>query len=98
MECRWSFHSLLDQKSVAVYHGLAEAGPRALGNRSILFDCRNKDAKSIINKIKNREWYRPFAAIVLEEDSYLFDMIGVDIFDQIIILLIQSETPLKLIH
>ena len=70
--------SLLDQKSVAVYHGLAEAGPRALGNRSILFDCRNKDAKSIINKIKNREWYRPFAAIVLEEDSYIFDMIGVD--------------------
>ena len=70
--------SLLDQKSVAVYHGLAEAGPRALGNRSILFDCRNKDAKSIINKIKNREWYRPFAAIVLEEDSYIFDMIGVN--------------------
>ena len=70
--------SLLDQKSVAVYHGLAEAGPRSLGNRSILFDCRNKDAKSIINKIKNREWYRPFAAIVLEEDSYIFDMIGVN--------------------
>ena len=70
--------SLLDQKSIAVYHGLAEAGPRSLGNRSILFDCRNKDAKSIVNKIKNREWYRPFAAIVLEEDSYIFDMIGVN--------------------
>tara|TARA_B100000131_G_scaffold58591_1_gene53979 strand:- start:1791 stop:3416 length:1626 start_codon:yes stop_codon:yes gene_type:complete len=70
--------SLLDQKSVAVYHGLAEAGPRSLGNRSILFDCRNRDAKAIVNKIKNREWYRPFAAIVLEEDSYIFDMIGVN--------------------
>ncbi len=70
--------SLLDQKSVAVYHGLAEAGPRSLGNRSILFDCRNKDAKKIINKVKNREWYRPFAAIVLEEDSYIFDMIGLE--------------------
>ena len=70
--------SLLDQKSVAVYHGLAEAGPRSLGNRSILFDCRNKDAKRIVNKIKNREWYRPFAAIVLEEDSYIFDMIGLE--------------------
>jgi len=70
--------SLLDQKSIAVYHGLAEAGPRSLGNRSILFDCRNKDAKVIVNKIKNREWYRPFAAILLEEDSYMFDMIGIN--------------------
>jgi len=70
--------SLLDQKSIAVYHGLAEAGPRSLGNRSILFDCKNRNAKAIVNKIKNREWYRPFAAIVLEEDSYIFDMIGVN--------------------
>jgi carbamoyltransferase len=56
-------------KSVAVYNGLAEAGPRALGNRSILFDCRDKDAKEKVNKIKNREWYRPFAAMVLENES-----------------------------
>ena len=33
------------QKIVAVYNGQAEAGPRALGNRSILFDARNPDAK-----------------------------------------------------
>ena len=56
-------------KSVAVYNGLAEAGPRALGNRSILFDCRDKNAKEKVNKIKKREWYRPFAAMVLESDS-----------------------------
>lgn len=60
---------LIQQKSIAVYYSLAEAGPRALGNRSILFDARNPDAKDIVNKIKNREWYRPFAAIVLEEDA-----------------------------
>jgi carbamoyltransferase len=69
---------LANGKSVAVYRGLAEAGPRALGNRSILFDPRNKDAKEIVNKIKKREWYRPFAAMVLEEDAHMyFEMGGV---------------------
>jgi carbamoyltransferase len=68
---------LIDQKSVAIFKGKAEAGPRALGNRSILFDARNPQAKRIINKIKNREWYRPFAAMVLKEDaSIYFNMIG----------------------
>ena len=62
-------------KGVAVYNGLSEAGPRALGNRSILFDCRNPKAKDIVNDIKKREWYRPFAASVLEEDaSQYFDI------------------------
>jgi carbamoyltransferase len=59
---------LIEQKSVAVFNGLAEAGPRALGNRSILFDARNPNSKKIVNQIKKREWYRPFAGIVLEED------------------------------
>ena len=68
--------NLLNQdKSVAVYIGLAEAGQRALGNRSILFNALNPNAKDLVNKIKNREWYRPFAAMVLEEDaSIYFDM------------------------
>lgn len=67
---------LKNQKSVAVFNGLSESGQRALGNRSILFDARNKDAKKIVNEIKKREWYRPFAAIVLEEDANTyFDML-----------------------
>ena len=62
-------------KSVAVYTGLAEAGQRALGNRSILFNALNPDAKDLVNKIKKREWYRPFACMVLEEDANIyFDM------------------------
>lgn len=57
-----------DQKIVAVFNGQAEVGPRSLGNRSILFDARNSKAKEIVNRVKCREWYRPFACSVLKED------------------------------
>ena len=68
---------LADQKIVAVYNGMAEAGPRSLGNRSILFDARNPKAKDIINSVKNREWYRPFAGSVLKEKANeYFEMYG----------------------
>jgi len=60
---------LSQQKIVAVFNGKAEAGPRSLGNRSILFDPSNKKAKDIINSIKNREWYRPFACSILKEHA-----------------------------
>jgi carbamoyltransferase len=68
---------LIDQKSVAIFDGAPEAGPRALGHRSILFDPRNKNAKDIVNKIKKREWYRPFAGIILESQfNEYFDTCG----------------------
>jgi carbamoyltransferase len=57
---------LINQKTVAVFNDKAESGPRALGNRSILFDPRNPHAKDIVNVVKQREWYRPFAAMILE--------------------------------
>lgn len=58
---------ILDQKIVALYQGREEAGPRALGNRSILFDPRNPDAQNHVNRVKKREWFRPFAGTVLKE-------------------------------
>jgi len=58
---------LQQQKSVALFGGNPEAGPRALGHRSILFDARNPKAKDIVNQIKQREWYRPFAGVILEK-------------------------------
>jgi carbamoyltransferase len=67
---------LYQNKSVGVYTGLAEAGQRALGNRSILFNALNPDAKELVNKIKNREWYRPFACMVLEEDAGVYFNMG----------------------
>lgn len=68
---------LTQGKSIAIYDGNPEAGPRALGHRSILFDPRFKDAKDKINRVKNREWYRPFAGIILEQyfDEY-FETLG----------------------
>lgn len=66
---------LFENKSIAVYRGFAEAGRRSLGNRSIFFNPLNPEAKNLVNKIKKREWYRPFAASVLEEDANIyFDM------------------------
>ena len=53
---------------VGVANGRAEFGPRALGNRSLLADPR-KDVKEIVNTIKQREQFRPFAPAILEEYS-----------------------------
>jgi carbamoyltransferase len=53
----------------AVYRGRAEAGQRALGNRSIVCDPRRLDGRDAINRVKRREWYRPFAATVLAETA-----------------------------
>ena len=45
-----------------------EFGPRALGNRSIIADPRNKEIKELINlKVKRRENFRPFAPSILFE-------------------------------
>ena len=56
---------LLEQQPLVIYQGDSEWGPRALGNRSILFDPRNENAKQIVNQFKKREWWRPLAGTVL---------------------------------
>ena len=70
-------HFLASRKTVAIFQGRSEAGPRALGNRSILYDPRDPDGKDKVNIIKKREAFRPFAASVLLEDApKWFDMAG----------------------
>ncbi len=61
--------SLLEGENViGWYQGRMEYGPRALGNRSIIADARNKENWKKVNlKIKFRESFRPFAPTVLEE-------------------------------
>jgi carbamoyltransferase len=66
---------ILKDGLVAVATGRAEYGPRALGNRSILADPRDPEIKNKVNLIKQREMFRPFAPVVLEEfASQWFDM------------------------
>lgn len=70
---------IADGNIVAMYQGRSEGGPRALGNRSILFDPRNPNGKDIVNTVKNREWFRPFAGtILLEKVNDWFDMAGLN--------------------
>jgi|ETNvirnome_6_100_1030635.scaffolds.fasta_scaffold02044_9 carbamoyltransferase len=66
---------LNEEKIVGWYQGSGEIGARALGNRSILMNPSVKDGKEIINqKVKHREWFRPFGASILEEEvSNYFD-------------------------
>lgn len=55
------------QAPIVWVNGRAEIGPRALGARSILGDPRNIDTKNLLNRIKQRQWWRPVAPVVLEE-------------------------------
>ena len=69
---------LIKQEIVAIMQGASEFGPRALGHRSILFDPRNTNGKNIVNKVKMREWYRPFAGtIMLEHVHEYFEMLTI---------------------
>lgn len=69
---------LCDGKIIGWFDGGAELGPRALGQRSILCDPRQPDAKEILNRrVKMREPFRPFApAVLLEEAPQWFEFGG----------------------
>jgi carbamoyltransferase len=61
---------MVQGKVAGWFQGRFEWGPRALGNRSILADPRRADMKTIVNaKIKFREPFRPFAPVILEEQT-----------------------------
>ena len=62
---------------VAIFQGKSESGPRALGNRSLMFDPRVSNGKDIVNSIKGRENFRPLAASILEQEAdQWFEMRG----------------------
>lgn len=70
---------ILDKQIGAIHQGRSEIGPRALGNRSIIFDPRVSNGKDIVNTVKRRESFRPFAGSILEEYAHeWFDMIGLE--------------------
>ena len=68
-----------DRNIVSIFQGRAEAGPRALGNRSILYDPTDPNGKDFVNNVKGREWFRPFAGSVMQEHAKdWFDLRGMD--------------------
>lgn len=70
---------LCDRKIVALFQGRSESGPRALGNRSMLYTPTDPNGKDRVNKVKRREYFRPLAASMLHEHAgEWFDMIGID--------------------
>ena len=61
---------ICEGKIVGWFQGRMEAGPRALGSRSILGDPRKMNSLDKINrKVKFRQPWRPFCPSVLNEDS-----------------------------
>ena len=80
---------------VGWYQGKMEWGPRALGNRSILADPRDKKMKDVLNdKIKHRESFRPFAPSIMEE--YVSDYFEIDIPSPYMLMVAKIKQPEKI--
>lgn len=56
-----------DGKVVALYHGRMEWGPRALGNRSILYAAKYPKVNDWLNKKLRRSEFMPFAPVTIIE-------------------------------
>ncbi len=68
LDLNYVAEALTQGQIVCWYQGGGEMGPRALGHRSFLVDPRRKEMKDVLNsRVKFREWYRPFAPVVLNE-------------------------------
>ena len=70
---------MCDKNIVAMFQGRSESGPRALGNRSLMYDPTDINGKDFVNKVKRREYFRPFAGTILSEHAHeWFDLRGMD--------------------
>lgn len=63
---------LADGFVVARFDGRMEYGPRALGNRSILYRPDEPAVNDWLNKRLGRTEFMPFAPVVLAEDAHLY--------------------------
>jgi len=61
---------ILTQEPVAIFQSKSEQGQRGLGSRSLLIDINAPKALEKINQIKKREWFRPFACSILENEAH----------------------------
>ena len=79
---------LVEGKVVARFSGGMEFGERALGNRSILADPRDIGTVAKINeKIKYRDFWMPFAPVILEEvaSDYIVESENLGVFNHMMI-------------
>lgn len=76
--------SLARGEIVALCQGRSEAGPRALGNRSILANPAQAQIRDFVNReVKHREWFRPLAPVVpIESVARYFEIDGAAPFMQ----------------
>ena len=65
--------ALVQNKIIGLCNGFGEAGPRALGNRSLLSLANSKKLTKEISMVKKgREWYRPLAPVALKKNTKYF--------------------------
>lgn len=61
---------LLNKGIIGVCNGNGEAGPRALGKRSLIALANSKElSQKLSMQVKKREWYRPVAPIMLKKNA-----------------------------
>ncbi|MGN6438218.1 MAG: carbamoyltransferase family protein [Agriterribacter sp.] len=60
---------LAEGKIIGWFQGRMEFGPRSLGSRSILASPTEPGMQAKLNRLKEREDFRPVAPVVLEEDA-----------------------------
>ena len=74
MDLDYLVEYLCERKPIVMCRGRSESGPRALGNRSIMCVPDMENGRDFLNfQIKKREWYRPYAPIIL--DKYVDDVL-----------------------
>jgi carbamoyltransferase len=66
--CELTSKYLYENKIIGWFQNKSEFGPRALGSRSLLMNPKFKNNKKILNsRVKHREYWRPFAGLMLED-------------------------------
>jgi carbamoyltransferase len=60
-------NKLFEGKVVGIHHGKGEFGPRALGNRSIIFSPSNIELNDQVNKRLGRNEFMPFAPVTIDK-------------------------------
>ncbi len=61
---------LADGRVVARFNGRMEFGPRALGNRSILYHCSDASVNDWLNTRLDRTEFMPFAPATIEDEAH----------------------------